>query len=436
MVAALIGEMSHVNGPSYWTWPWMDLGVARCLLALAPGLGLVGLGFLRLERGSTAGRRQALALFVAGALALQIGSWAAAGSPLEVGGGRVASPVVTGYYTDATEVGDVGVFLARFHQRPLHSHAWTHPPGPILFFVPAVRLLGAERGAVVGALLVALLASLVPLAVARLGRLWGAEPRAAATAAGLWAMLPGAALFSPELDQVYPLLAIALLLLGARLLEGDWRVGLGLGLVAAVALFFAYHLVLVGACLAGAWMLGIATAPDRRATVRRFVGALGWAVAGLLVVDGGLSAAFGYHPLASLGTALQHQATVAASWNRPWRLAVGWNLWDLLLGAGVVVSMLALLAVGRAARTRPATTGSRWTLLSLGTLLFVDLVGPMRGETARLWLFLQPLWVVPAGLELARRGPGVRVAALAGQAAVLVATLAKLGWIFVERPPA
>jgi len=258
MVAALIGELAHVNGPSYWTWPWMDLGVARCLLALAPGLGLVGLGFL----------------------------------------------------------------------------------------------------------------------------------------------------------------------------------GLGVGLVASLALFFAYHLVLVGACLAGAWMLGIATAPDRRATVRRFVGALGWAVAGLLVVDGGLSAAFGYHPLASLGTALQHQATVAASWNRPWRLAVGWNLWDLLLGAGVVVSMLALLAVGRAARTRPATTGSRWTLLSLGALLFVDLVGPMRGETARLSLFLQPLWVVPAGLELARRGPRVRVAALAGQAAVLVATLAKLGWIFVERPPA
>ena len=40
------------------------------------------------------------------------------------------------------------------------------------------------------------------------------------------------------------------------------------------------------------------------------------------------------------------------------------------------------------------------TLIALATVLTLDLSGLLRGETARVWLFAQPLLVVPVAIEL------------------------------------
>ncbi len=69
------------------------------------------------------------------------------------------------------------------------------------------------------------------------------------------------------------------------------------------------------------------------------------------------------------------------------------------------------------------------TLIGLATVLTVDLSGFLRGETARVWLFLQPLWVVPIAIELARARRSWRFAILAMQWWLLVLIKAKMSFI-------
>jgi hypothetical protein len=69
------------------------------------------------------------------------------------------------------------------------------------------------------------------------------------------------------------------------------------------------------------------------------------------------------------------------------------------------------------------------TLISLATVLTVDLSGLLPGETARVWLFLQPLVVVPVAIELARARWPWRLSILTIQWWILVLIKAKMSFI-------
>jgi hypothetical protein len=72
----------------------------------------------------------------------------------------------------------------------------------------------------------------------------------------------------------------------------------------------------------------------------------------------------------------------------------------------------------------------RWfALAALATLAIVDLSGLLRAETARVWLFLQPLAVIPAGAELSRWSPGWRAALIGALFFALAAVRARLIFI-------
>jgi hypothetical protein len=59
----------------------------------------------------------------------------------------------------------------------------------------------------------------------------------------------------------------------------------------------------------------------------------------------------------------------------------------------------------------------------------VDLSGLLRGETARIWLFLQPLLVAPVAVELARVRWPWRLSILTLQWWILVLIKAKMSFI-------
>ena len=53
---------------------------------------------------------------------------------------------------------------------------------------------------------------------------------------------------------------------------------------------------------------------------------------------------------------------------------------------------------------------SDWmVLLAVGQVLLVASAALIPTETARVWLFLVPLWMLPVGLELAHWPPAARV---------------------------
>jgi hypothetical protein len=74
-------------------------------------------------------------------------------------------------------------------------------------------------------------------------------------------------------------------------------------------------------------------------------------------------------------------------------------------------------------------TATALMLIGLATVLTVDFSGLLRGETARVWLFLQPLLVVPVALELARVRWPWRISLLTLQWWLLVLIKSKMSFI-------
>ncbi|HEY7088357.1 MAG TPA: hypothetical protein VH518_09735, partial [Tepidisphaeraceae bacterium] len=56
--------------------------------------------------------------------------------------------------------------------------------------------------------------------------------------------------------------------------------------------------------------------------------------------------------------------------------------------------------------------GNTLMLLCLAIPIFVALTGVLQAETARVWMFMLPLWALPLGIELARWDRRAAMAAL------------------------
>lgn len=100
------------------------------------------------------------------------------------------------------------------------------------------------------------------------------------------------------------------------------------------------------------------------------------------------------------------------------------------MGAGILALPLVIAYLYRVSREFDLTRQDiALSILGLATILTVDLTGVLRGEAARVWLFLQPLLIVPAALELSRFRGRWRTALFAMQWLILVCLKAKMLFI-------
>ena len=91
-----------------------------------------------------------------------------------------------------------------------------------------------------------------------------------------------------------------------------------------------------------------------------------------------------------------------------------WDIYDFFLASGWATFGIVALFVVRSVRNREGDWRVRsFALAALGTIAIVDLTGLLRAETARVWLFLQPLAIGVVGIELARWSASWRAAAYA-----------------------
>ena len=417
-------HMPGVNGTPYWPWRYGNAPVA-------PFLAIAGLGFAAVwaasERFRATGRaRLPLAVLACVHVILIFSFTALTDEGLAVVGDRVRHPDITSYHTVAARLDDVSDWLAHYEERlpQMIGHTQTHPPGPVLYYWLWNRLFGMETGADAGGLFLGLFAGLaIPLVFLAGSRALG-EARSAFWAAMAWTPLPALVIMLGSFDAVYPVFTLGSIALWARAVwDEDLRAAAVFGALLAVALFFTHSFLVLGALFV---LMGLASR-KWAAFARASVVALGVLVGLFLLAKG----AVGYDHLAALQTSMLIQEGLAGAWNRPWRMTVIWDVYDFFLASGwAPAAVLALFLVRWAKGGLADAERLRWfALAAVGALAIVDLSGLLRAETARVWLFLQPLALLLVGAELSRWPPGWRAALVGVLFFALAAIRARLIFI-------
>jgi hypothetical protein len=237
----------------------------------------------------------------------------------------------------------------------------------------------------------------------------------------VYCLCPALIGFFPEFDQVYPIVAMFMMLTWDHALRQP-RHGVWLGLTLFVASFMAYNLITFGAFMAPYTVWWLHRRSWQRQDLVRCASAAMIALATTLAVHLLLWAATSYHAIDSFRSALHAQAYFSRYNRRPYEAVIFSDPVDFFLGGGMITLPLMLLYL----RGQPDSTARSLTLLALLALAIVNFSGLLRCETARVWLFLQPLAAVPAGLELARWQDKDRALALALLALIMIVVRCKL----------
>jgi hypothetical protein len=422
--ALAVGIVRHVPvlaGPRYASWGWhpsRPIAIPFLLSALIFAAGVVIAELSRRKNPIPAGDSSRshllpMLLLMLGCLGFVITSapGIAEEGTLQPTLKLIESPMAISYFADAAALhqggGDLRDWLANYPQLlpQMYLHSREKPPGPVLFFAIFIHFFGVtDRAALVSAIAILLLLPLGIPAVCFFARQLGATPRQAFHAGACTALFPSLIRFYPSLDGLW--------LVGTALALGFWARGLRrnsmlasgiFGAALALLLFCVYNVLVIGALVVG---YGFAI-PPRGTRLMRFIRHSAVAIAVLIALYLLLAVVSGFNPIATFSAALENQAQLARSWNRPYPLTIPFDLSDFLLGVGWLAGMLAIFALipwtkrGHSSRSE-GELSSLILLLGLLEIVLVAVTGLLPAETARVWAFLAPLVAIPAGVELSR----------------------------------
>jgi len=413
MIVLMLLHVRGVNGPWYWRWAWRRLGWETYPLVLTASLPLF-VAHALYARGRV-GVRGAIGLIMLAALCLQI----AAILPQPLGFGRITAivqnSVNTSYYNAAKVLHEqmtlqgktLRDWLEIYPQlmSVLMLHASFKPPGWILYYLALIGIFGeGARTALIGGLIVAVLATTAVPMTYRLARFFGIDELPALCAASFFALTPSLLLFLPQHDQTYPALACAMLMSWVGSLRGGrgsrW-LAVAFGALLALATFLSAVFLMLGLFCA-VWTLLYLADRGRRGIFHVIVRAAFVVITfvGLYVL---LYFATGFDPIDTFFTANRRSQAHLVELQRPWPLHTLWDFVDIAMGTGWI--SVPLIASGAAAAWRmfPARSPQR-RLVFIGLLqvLMAVAVAVFPGENARLMLPIMPLLMVPIGIELAR----------------------------------
>ena len=425
-------QIKGVNGAWYWTWPWRRLKPLHTALWLVLPMIAFFVAVRGIEQRAATDRPVArmLALLMLCAFGLQVCAMLSHPQGIAHLQAIVESPRATSYYGDALGIASVRDWLANFHTAQLDLHAATHPPGPTLYYVAWLALLGHPGAAIAGALMLGAIATLgIPLLYAFIG-LWTDDRDVRLVACALYALVPAFIVFLPEFDQIYAVFALPIVIAWVRSLRDEPRFALLAGAVFALATFFAYNLLVIGAFLALYAAYRLHRASWHIVAWRRLLVSAALLCGTYVVLYAMLWLATGYDLPRSFVHALSIQKTFLDATLRPWSATVLFDWYDFLLGSGILAAPLLLLFLRR------AVVEFAWQredlvipLIGLATIAIVDVSGLLPGENARVWMFLQPFVIAPAALEMQRFGARGRALIFAAQWLVVLTMVCKMTFI-------
>lgn len=410
----LTGTMLHIeyfNGSPYWQWEWRQLSYLQTgsylFLPLIPFL----YGLWKIEKPSHPSEiTQILLILAASNFLFQLMSVASEPLSFEFVKIVVLSRRATSYFYDALQIDDLFSFLANFHRLDLRGHSSVHPPGPILFYYLWIRLFGADGGAYVGGFVVGLIASLGIPVLYIFSSLWTEEPKVRLMACALYSMAPGFVLFFPSFDQVYPVLSMLMIYFWESCLRRSRSFAVYLGLAAFAAAFFAYNLLAIGIFHLLSAIVFISGGLGVGERLRIVGSAALVAISTTLLCYGILFLLTGFDPVLSLARAYGEFRGMHEILIRPYGFYVFYNFYEFFLGSGIIQVPLLITFVAETIRTvRKGERSTTLAYIGFGTIVLIDLIGLLRSETTRLWLFLQPLILIPVGFQLVRLSPPARL---------------------------
>jgi hypothetical protein len=413
LAAAVVGVLvlrhtPGLNGPPFFPWSWRYIPSSIVLPAMiAASLPLFAA--LLLDWRNRSLRPLTIGLLMVACLLMKLASIFIMTNPpsLALVPATVKHPEITSYYTDAQALSQFppSYWLAQYStvMPRLNLHSQTKPLGPVLYWMMCIRSMGAERAAMFGGLLLGLLATLsIPATYLLLKRLLD-NTSAAFHGAAFLAACPGFVLMFPMFDPTFILLSTALVGFWFAALAEDrtlWSVLLGVVLAATWMITFNVLVI-------GVFMVALVPFTGDRALHQR-IGVAMWhallaastAVVLLLVVW----LVTGHDPLLTFFTAIrnQHQLLAAHPNDRLYPQTIWFDLTDFALASGWISVLLVIFSLigPRGDVAHP----SHRTLVLLALLQFVAVAatGLLQSETARVWNFMLPLMMIPAGIELAR----------------------------------
>lgn len=410
-IAALVAmHAPGMNGTWYWKWRWDPIEPQWFIPPMLGAYLLHLYGQYLYQRYRRA--LVPLALFAACTFSMQIIGRAMQEVPpsLEPMTFLVRNPLSTSYYDDAvrllTEPGRPGVreWLATYPEQlpEMRPHSKFKPPGLVLGFVGLIKVFGHEghRAAMIGAFVIAGLAAAGVPAVYLLLRRMLRDRDAALGGAAYFALCPSVIVFFPQLDQTYPILTCAMVLLWyTALRRKSTAAAIGFGVVLALALFLSYVFLVLGVTLLG--LAALCAVRLRGRGVRRTVRATligGWTIVAAYLL---LWLATGFNPIETYHAIVELHTIGVEELNRPaYPIHVPFDLFEFFTGIGWIGVMLAGFCLARP-RGHGEHVGRRWLAwLAVAQILVVAAAGLWPGETARIWLPLIPVAMIPVALEL------------------------------------
>lgn len=415
-----------MNGPWYWKWPWQNLPFAPVAISLLVAAAPLVAAIVLWQR-KIVGTFGALTLLMVASLLLQLSALAV--QQEQYGLGRAANivshPGATGYMQSALQLHMTDDnWLSKFHQYSASDavvfHAKTKPPGWIVFNAAMLKLFphtisqsGSIRTladlqsvlampALYSSIVLGVLATLSIPAVYLLIWQFSQSAIAAVRGAALMTLAPAMVVWLPQFDPVYPVFACLWLVLWAMAMQkGKVLYSVLLGLLVALSLFMAYNFMVLGALLVA---YAVAQVVRRRVSIAGVLIHAGVAVGAMVGAYIILWLATGFNPILSFAQALNNQhALLAASdaqFPRPYPYTILFDLTDFVMGGAWIALLPVIYWVGARLWRRDWSDPTLFVLLGLGQLILVALTHILACETIRVWLFMLPLLILPAALEL------------------------------------
>lgn len=417
-------HLFNVNSQYYYTWNWRWIPSLTVYPVMLP----LGIPFF-LAQALYARRPSAIwvGLLMISALGLMIGGACVQQTP--PGWFRIADVIQsrwsTGYFAQAAALIHKGIgareLLARYPVTLAHFylHPREKPPGLLLIQIGIIRLLGpGQTGAMFSGLMIGVMASFSVLATYVFIAFFTGDRDAAFFGASYLTLCPAFLLFFPMYEQCFAILTVAVTILWAlALMRNQLRYSAALGIAYAVAGFVTYLPGVIAIFLVGFALLRYFT--DPRCRFGQISVHLTVSLASLIACYAVLWAATGFDPIATLRESIRQVYIV---WDilfnvyhyrhhsLPWTFFT--DLYDFALGSGWMSFVLAALYF-RSAFGKATTPQFRVAILCALQFVMIALSGKLPTETARVWMFMLPMLMLPVGLELANWRSGARLAVYA-----------------------
>ena len=416
-------HLFHINSEYYftWIWQWIPSGtVYPVFILLAIPFFLGQLIYLRRR----ARVRIALTAITLSTFCLLIGAAAVEKDPPSFSRitDIVQSRFSTGYFATAAMLMrkniSIGELLGRYPAMMDHFylHPRQKPPGLIVLEMVMIHIFGnGNAGALASGFLLAALASLCIITTYLFLICYTGNRDAAFAGASYFALCPSLLLFYPDVDVCFPNLTAILAILWAMTLKKDRsRYAVAFGLTYAIAGLITYLPGVLIVFLAGfTWLQHRSDPQCRWSRIGRHLAISAGVFATFYVV---LWAITGFDPIATLRESVRQVDILFDKLitvyhypphSLPWTFFTG--LYDFALGSAWIGFALAGFYFAATCK-QDMTQMMRIALVSVSQFIIVAATGLLQTETARVWIFMYPMLMLPVGLELANWRPRQRIA--------------------------